>query len=148
MSSFLDPLRIEAVEGSDRQFKILEPFRYWIDELHKGPVITVTEGFITDFASVPRILWAIFPPYGRYGKSAVVHDWLYKTGMYDKKRCDEIFLEAMEVRGVSWITRNTLYYAVRVFGFIAWNKHRKADLANPLKSITLTRQFTVKDERY
>lgn len=39
--------------------------------------IVVPEGFITDFASIPRFLWSIYPPTGRYQEAAVIHDWLY-----------------------------------------------------------------------
>lgn len=39
----------------------------------------VPKGFVTDFASVPEILQGLIPPTGRYGKAAVIHDYLYRT---------------------------------------------------------------------
>ena len=39
--------------------------------------IEVAEGFETDFASVPRLLWVVLPKWGKYGNAAMVHDWLY-----------------------------------------------------------------------
>ena len=126
MSSFTDELIIEPTEDSTK-WKLVQPFRYWIQELHKGPVITVPAGFVTDFASIPQMFWSVLPPWGKYGKAAVVHDYLYQTALCPRDECDEVFLEAMEVLGVPYITRKTMYYAVRMFGQIAWDNHRKND---------------------
>lgn len=127
MSSFTDELVLSPVNGSGK-WEIKKPFRYWIHKLHEGPVVTVPAGFVTDFASIPRMFWNILPPWGKYGKAAIVHDYLYQTGLYPKKRCDLIFLEAMELLGVNWFVRNTMYQAVNWFGFVAWNGHREKDL--------------------
>lgn len=43
--------------------------------------IRVPKGFITDFASVPRILHSVLPKTGKYGKAAVLHDYLYRTAL-------------------------------------------------------------------
>src|SRR6266850_4958854 len=40
-------------------------------------VIIVPAGFVTDFASTPRAIWAVLPPVGQYQLAAVVHDFLY-----------------------------------------------------------------------
>lgn len=129
MSSFTDELIISPI--GDQKWKLQKPFRYWLTDaefqLHQGRVITVPAGFITDFASIPRVFWNILPPWGKYGKAAIVHDYLYQSGMYRKEKADRIFLEAMEVLGVSWITRNIMYQAVNWFGFMAWNKHRERE---------------------
>lgn len=126
MSSFTDELILSPVNGSGK-WELKQPFRYWLDGLHKGDVIVVPAGFITDFASIPQLFWNILPPWGRYGKAAVVHDYLYQTGLLPKKRADEIFIEAMEVLGVNWLTRKIMYQAVNWFGFAAWNGHRKKE---------------------
>lgn len=79
--------------------------------------ITVPAGFVTDFASVPRVLWNVLPPFGRYGKAAIVHDFLYRTkGYASKPVADAIFLEAMKALGVSTLVRYAMFYAVRLFG--------------------------------
>jgi hypothetical protein len=142
MSSFLTELQIKPVDGKDMVWELLAPFRYWIDELHDGTVIEMPIGARTDFASIPRIFWNILPPWGKYGKAAVIHDWLYKTGVFDRKKCDVIFLEAMNVLGVNYITRYTMYYGVRAGGWYAWDKHR-AEGSIPLKGMLST-----KNERY
>lgn len=96
-------------------------------------VIDVPKGFVTDLASVPRVIWNLFPPFGKYTEAAIVHDALYRgqakfydcvvaspapfvVEAYTRKDSDEIFLAAMEALGVSAVTRYILYAAVRTFG--------------------------------
>jgi hypothetical protein len=130
MSSFTDPL-IVTPNDDETSWTLVSPFRYWITELHKGDVLTLPVGFKTDFASIPRIFWNILSPYGRYGKIAVVHDYLYRNGgfvnvaefdqpvvmkKFERAECDQIFLDGMEYLGVNWITRKLMYRMVRIFG--------------------------------
>lgn len=77
----------------------------------------------TDFASIPRIFWNIFPPTGTYAIAAVIHDYLYEQQgieKYSRKDCDNIFLEAMHANGVSITARYIMYWMVRLFGKWAW----------------------------
>jgi len=79
---------------------------------------TVEEGFETDLASTPRILWIILPPYGKYARAAVIHDWLYyKDRGYTRKEADKIFLEAMRDYKVETWKRVLMYYGVRLLAF-------------------------------
>lgn len=135
MSSFTTPLELEYIDGES--WKVTREFDYLVDyEDKEGDVIRVPEGFITDFASVPRFLWVMFPPTGKYGKAAVVHDYLYVVGgkvpcrwcgdnkvipcpkpaIYTKKDADQIFLDAMKALGVNLVQRRMMYTAVRWFG--------------------------------
>lgn len=99
--------------GGKQRWKTYREIRY--QSLHHG-VFTVPAGFETDLASIPRIFWPFLSPAGKYAKAAVLHDWLYVTKTVTRKVADELFLEAMEVLGVSWITRNVMYRAVRMGG--------------------------------
>lgn len=111
---FLDPLILEYIDG--RTWKVVEEFDYRTD-IDMLWVVKVPAGFETDFASVPRFLWRILPPTGRYGKAACVHDYLYRTpGIAPKADADSIFLEAMQALGVGWWTRNVMYQGVKHFG--------------------------------
>lgn len=78
--------------------------------------ITVPDNFSTDLASVPKVLWAVMPPFGNHTKAAVLHDYLYGQGERSRKACDDIFLEAMTELGVSKVRRYLMYWAVRAFG--------------------------------
>lgn len=109
---------------SERKWIINETFEYHVGSYPSDEIITVPVGFDTDFASIPRIFWGILPPNGRYGKAAVVHDYCYRTACYDRKTSDVIFLEGMCVLGVGELTKAIIYYAVRLFGWHAWNERR------------------------
>ena len=82
----------------------------------------VPSGTKTDFASIPRFLWTFFPPIGKYTQSAVLHDHLVVEKKLSWKECADVFLEAMKVQGVSEWRRNTMYFFVRVHGYVRKNK--------------------------
>lgn len=117
--SFKSPLRVEYLNGET--WRLLEPFSY---ECTLGDLIIVPAGFETDFASIPRVLWTIYPPAGRWGKAAVIHDYLYYHGMRSRKSCDRVFLQGMKDLGVPRCRRTLMYLAVRLGGRVAWAKHR------------------------
>lgn len=121
MGSFLSPLIVEPLPDGIH-WKLVKPFTFWYEDETGRYEINVPAGFITDFASVPRLFWVILPPTGRYGKAAVVHDFLYKEGQLPRKQCDKIFLEAMMVLGVSKWKRQIMYWAVRLFGMPFYRK--------------------------
>jgi hypothetical protein len=121
MSSFTTPLILTPLDDGER-WRLVEPFEYHVGEEGSGSMIRVPAGFETDFASVPRFFWRILPPWGRYGKAAVVHDYLYGSHACTRERADEIFLEAMTVLGVPAWKRNVMYRAVRWFGQAAWDE--------------------------
>jgi len=115
MSSFTTPLVVEPLKDG-RRWRLVEPFEFYFDDEDGRKIIKVPAGFVTDFASVPRIFWNILPPWGKYGKAAVVHDFCYGTGCYSRKKCDRIFYKGMQVLGVPWWKRKIMYWAVRLFG--------------------------------
>ena len=85
--------------------------------------VTVPVGFVTDMASVPRLLWWLFPPFGRYLTAAVVHDYLYQHGStqgYTRAQADWLFLQIMVEDGVALWRAWMMYRAVRWFGWRAW----------------------------
>lgn len=109
--SFHTPLQLVYEDG--RNYMLLSAFQY---DSSLG-TIGVPAGFITDFASIPEFLWNILPPTGKYGKAAVVHDYLYRTPeAASKEIADAIFLEAMKALGVGWFTRYAMYWGVVFFG--------------------------------
>ena len=95
-----------------------------VGEEGSDDVINVGIGFQTDFASIPRLLWAFLPQWGKYGNAAVIHDWLYWDQRRGRRASDDIFLEGMKVLEVSAWKRNVIYYAVRAFGGFAWRSNR------------------------
>lgn len=123
MSSFTDPLDVRITQRTERGrvlVEILKEFRYHVGDEASEDVIAVPPGFETDFASIPRGLWNLFPPLGPYTKAAVIHDWGYSKHDRSRLEYDQIFLEAMEVLGVPRLRRMAMYRAVRMFGGMAW----------------------------
>ncbi|KKK40703.1 hypothetical protein LCGC14_2985670, partial [marine sediment metagenome] len=98
--------------------------------------IAVPAKFVTDFASVPWIFQSVIPSWGRYGKAAVIHDYLYQTHRIimgpagrlvipvSRKEADLIFSKGMGDSGTSVLKIKIMYVAVRVFGYWAWRKRK------------------------
>jgi len=124
----LEPLPPKIVK---RRFLGIIPYKKTVFEweLHKrfGYIdreldikVIVPEGSKTDFASVPRVFWNILPPWGRYGWAAVIHDYLYRHGMYNRMIADLVFLHAMRELDVPEWKQTVMFEAVRLFGKSAY----------------------------
>lgn len=126
MKRVLDDIITKALPDG-KKYLLLDDFKYHVGSDNSNEIIVVPNGFVTDFASVPRFAWSIVPPTGKIKPAALVHDYLYsKRGKYapnqryTRKKCDKIFLEIMNVVGMNWFERHTAYRAVRMFGWIPW----------------------------
>lgn len=123
-----------------RRYTVLEVIRFYTD---LGYLITVPVGFISDLTSSWRE--------GYWTRSAILHDWLFWSGIMTKAQSDAIFLEAMTCdavewatedgkpagrirRGWMWVQRHFIHAGVRfslgtrfaIGGQKAWNDHRTA----------------------
>ena len=94
------------------------PDKKWSEVL---PKIDVPTGFITDFASVPRIFWSILPRDGKYTYPAILHDYLYWSQTLSRKEADEIFRIGMKEFGISDTIVNAIYWSIRAVGGFAWD---------------------------
>lgn len=134
MSTFTTPCIVELV--GPYRFKLIEPFEYHISE-YPAPtplqIIKVPAGYITDFASIPRIFWTIVSPVDEYAKAAVIHDWLHFKGYFSRKITDLIFLEGMIVLNVPAWKRDIVYNSVKYFSGFIWRRNRKRYGSNPIK---------------
>jgi hypothetical protein len=124
MSKFTDVLVVSPL-ADGRTWVTRKEFGYDIGKKGSGDSVEVEIGFMTDFASVPRPLWALLPRWGKYGNAAVIHDWCYWEQKYSRKKSDEIFREAMEVLEVPKWKILLMYYAVRLGGSLAWAGNRR-----------------------
>src|SRR6478736_2725004 len=126
-ASFTSKLELEYIDGHNWLLTAGFDYASDVEGLNEeGGIIHVPKDFITDFASIPRGLWNLFPPTGKYGKAAVIHDFLYRMTDYDRDICDKVLLEGMEVLGVNWATRHIVYRAVRIFGGFARQQANQA----------------------
>lgn len=128
-----------------RRFRLLEEAEYlwWhpLDEPAKRELyrLVVPEAFTHDFASVPRILWALISPLD-LGLASIFHDWLYQHGgavttlrwdaelgtwepedrPWTRVQTDELFARMMREQGVAKWRRRAAYAAVRSWGVEHW----------------------------
>jgi len=128
MSRFTDVLVVSPL-ADGKTWVIVRDFWYDVGAENSGDHIDVAIGFQTDFATIPRLFWAILPKWGRYGNATVIHDWLYWVQTRPRREADAILLEAMGVLGVTSLVKVAMYWAVRLFGGLAWyrNQADKAD---------------------
>lgn len=125
MASFLSKLEVELVNQESHSgrgdWKLLSPLEYQSDLFYK-PKITVPTGFITDFASVPRVPVVFLLVGNTASEAAVLHDYIYKTlpHPFTREEADDILYEASLATGVpkwrAWI----IWAGVRMFGCKFW----------------------------
>ena len=113
---FLDELELCEADDDvdDGEWRLAKPLTYSSEVA--GRVITVPAGFKTDLASVPRLPVVYWLCGGRANKPAVVHDFLYSTGILARDIADAVFLEAMGVVGVPFAYRRLMWAGVRLGG--------------------------------
>lgn len=115
--------KLQFEDDGGLPFTLLQALTYVTDVEHRG-TFSVPACFKTDLASIPRPLWAVLPPVGKYDAAAVVHDYLYQTNGLTRAAADSILLEAMGVLGVGRLTRWLIYSGVRLGGWKPWNAYR------------------------
>jgi Protein of unknown function (DUF1353) len=102
---------VNHISGRVHEWEMCEPMTYRLVDLDDAEFVTVTPTFTTDFASVPRPFWFFIAPWGRHGRAAIVHDFVYQGGAVtnllkpvdkrmrrpSKRESDRIFRQAMAV---------------------------------------------------
>lgn len=74
-------------------------------------------GFVTDFASIPRLPFVYWLLGGRASKAAVIHDLLYRKGIgVTRAQADEVLIEAMEVTGQAKWRQRLVWRGLRIGG--------------------------------
>jgi hypothetical protein len=115
MSRFADPI-----------YFLLKPMGWKPNSGQSGyQPVQVPIGFVTDFASVPRVFWSLLRPDGLYAYPAIVHDYMYWTQDRPKEVADSILKFGMEDFGVDSVTSGAIYAAVSNFGSSSWDENRR-----------------------
>jgi hypothetical protein len=86
-----------------------------------GAAAEVPTGFVTDFASIPRLFWSALRPDGEYSYAAIIHDYLYWSQERTRKESDDVMYAVMEDLGIDKLTIDSIYGAVRLAGDSAWD---------------------------
>lgn len=103
---------------SMRNWKLLRDFPVHIRVGVRVQSVVVPKGFVTDFASVPRILHAVFPPMGKYGAAALVHDYLCVERPVTRKEADKLFYNLMIRHEVKPWKAKIMYAATRLYAIL------------------------------
>ena len=118
MARFTEDVRVvNRLSGRVHQWELCDHMTYRLVDTDTSEVVTVAPGFVTDFASVPQPLWWWAAPWGRHGRAAIVHDYLYQLGSVtdplagalrrpSKAEADRIFRQAMGVLDVVILSRS------------------------------------------
>ncbi|WP_429098079.1 DUF1353 domain-containing protein [Aeromonas veronii] len=111
MNKFTQPVLVPV---DDKNWELHE--EYYVKTSRVSFIIP--KGFLTDLASVPKIVWNIYPPFGLYTGAAVAHDYIYRTPQMRQTReeADAVFLELMHLAGVRDTKAQLMHLAVRAFG--------------------------------
>lgn len=120
----LPALALKAKRIDRQTYELTQDFAYESDAF--GPV-TVPGGMVTDFASVPRIVWTYLSPEDPcILYPSVVHDYLYSRGgrlplrRLTRAECDSVLREAMLACGARSTQAAVVHRAVRLFGGSHW----------------------------
>lgn len=127
--TFLSKIQVARFAGDKGEWTLTAPLIYQGNQDR----FIVPKGFKTDFASIPRIFFVLFPKNGNYDAAAIVHDWLYVTQPMvhgpkwtrsrmpiTRRDADGIFRRIMKELGVRCVRRNLMYLAVRIGGWYGW----------------------------
>jgi hypothetical protein len=121
VSAFPKPLTVTLLDDRKGLWRIVGDFPYQSDLL--GRTLVVPNGFVTDFASGPRLVQGLLTVATDAGRPiAVVHDWLYSTQAVDRATADAVLREGMLALGWPGWVAESFYLAVREFGQKHWDK--------------------------
>lgn len=93
----------------------------------KGKKFIVPKGFVTDYASIPRLFSRILPQRGPYNRAALAHDWLYWSGILTKSEADHVLYDLADRFGVGFLDRQLLLRGVQLGGWVAWRMYRRME---------------------
>jgi hypothetical protein len=121
-----------APEGTLHVSRFVEPIYFLTQPIGWKPdpgqeakfrAVQVPRGFVTDFASIPRLFWNLLRPDGEYTYPAIIHDFLYWTQTEPRDVADEILKIGMEEFSIDAVTIALIYNAVHLGGATAWNSN-------------------------
>ena len=126
MARFLTDLKVELVSDTAAEGRgvwMLTDQLVYLSDLPGVPPIVVPPGFVTDFASVPRVPIAFLLCGDTASKPAALHDFLYTAphAVPDRATADAIFREAAKAEGVPAWRCFMLWAGVRLGGASHWD---------------------------
>lgn len=127
MSKFPSKLEVELADQQAAQgrgtWRLTSTFSYESDVANQ--TFTVPAGFVTDFASVPRIPIFFMLVGDVASEAAVIHDYLYSVQSTSRAVADKVLKEAAKVAGCPNWQAQILYLGVRLGGWYIWDRKKK-----------------------
>jgi hypothetical protein len=133
-----DPSATKAPNGALHLGRFADPMYYltsvigWDPEPAQAATyqpVRAPIGFVTDFASIPRMFWSLLRPDGTYSYAAVIHDFLYWEQYLSRETSDAIFKLCMEDFKIDASVVRAVHAGVRVGGGFAWDANAKRKAA-------------------
>ena len=118
--SRLDTEDVDDLACSGRGiWRLTAPLRYYSAILNR--IIEVEPGFLTDYASVPRLPFIYWMFGDTTHMAAVIHDWLFHHHeICDEETANRVLLEAAEAECIALWRRMGIYLGVKVGGESSW----------------------------
>jgi hypothetical protein len=108
-----DSPTVTVRRASDQLWEVVEPLVY----RGRRDTFVVPAGFLTDFATVPRVVVWLIPRFGRYTLAAVLHDWLITEGIargeVSSRDADGLFRRMLRELGVPPVRHWLMWTGVR-----------------------------------
>ena len=118
---------LESLGRTDKRgrplYRLVEPYSY---QIGPGCKVTVPAGYITNFGTIPRLMWWWISP-GQLGRAAIVHDYLCNEEFgsvedpielysgFSRWMADAVLYEMMAAIGFGWCKRFGVWAAVRCY---------------------------------
>jgi hypothetical protein len=110
---FLTGVGVVVRRLDDERWVLVDPIIYQGNE----DTWAIPVGFVTDFASVPRVAVWLIPRFGRFTPAAILHDWLVndgiRGGLISPVDADGVFRRVMRELGVPPVRRWLAWAGVR-----------------------------------
>lgn len=103
-------LKVQTFGSDYLHVETLEPLEYYDEETDQ--TITVPAGFRSDYGSIPRLLWALFPPH-EYRPEYILHDYGCVNFSSSRLEWDDRLRRSLEEAGAPYIDTLLIYAAVR-----------------------------------
>lgn len=102
------------------QIRLLEPLPFE----YNGVQYVIPAGFVSDGASVPRVLWRLLDPPITAATliPSVKHDYIYRTKpkTMTRKEADQLYYSDLRANGYNWFKCQAVYNGLRLFGASSW----------------------------
>ena len=126
-------------DGKATWWRLAEPA--WCCDVVDGSKYVIPAGFVSNLASMPRLLYVIEPPHGRSAIPSVKHDYRYimlvgveKYGYRQARlHADRQYYLDLQAAGMKKYRAYLFYVGVRLGGWWPWRRHTQRRLLDLLR---------------